>query len=115
MNLPKSTVLAGCALLAILAVYGAQRGNSPNSQQVAQVGPGYPLPVYVVNEVAMPDDFVVGSTWRFSTWTVPNSMTWVARVDKVAGGWAYLNLQEDAQSASGWYYIPQMPGRWLKQ
>jgi len=115
MKLSNPSLLFCVALFAIWAVYGGQRANTTASQQVAQVGPGYPLPVYVVNEAAMPDDFVAGSTWRFSTWTVPNTMTWVARVDKVEGSWALLNVQENEQSASGWYYIPQMPGRWTKQ
>jgi len=73
------------------------------------------LPVYVVNEPSIPDDFVPGSTWRFTTWTVPNSMSWVARVEKVSGSWAYLTVQETQQPSSGWYYIPMMPGRWQKQ
>jgi len=116
MNLPKSKLLLiGCAALAAILVYGAQRGASAPPQQVAQVGPGSPLPVYVVNEPSIPDDFVPGSTWRFTTWTVPNSMSWVARVEKVSGSWAYLTVQETEQATSGWYYIPQMPGRWQKQ
>ncbi|MGA2181872.1 MAG: hypothetical protein ABSH47_02475 [Bryobacteraceae bacterium] len=121
MNLPNSRfprprvlLIIGAALVAILAVYGAQR-NAPFPQQVAQVGPGYPFPVYVVNEPSIPDEFVPGSTWRFTTWTVPNSMTWSARVEKVSGSWAYLTVQENEQSTSGWYYLPQMPGRWQKQ
>jgi hypothetical protein len=115
MTLSKSTLFVGGALLALLAVYGAQRGGTSGNQQVAQVGSSYPLPVYVVNEVSMPDDFVAGSQWQFTTWTVPNSMSWVAKVEKVEGGWALLNVQENQQSSTGWYYVPQMPGRWQKQ
>ena len=112
---PRLLLIIGAALVAILAVYGAQRSNTPSAQQVAQGGVGSPLPVYVVNEPSIPDDFVPGSTWRFTTWTVPNSMTFSARVDKVSGSWAYLTVQESEQSTSGWYYLPQMPGLWQKQ
>ena len=112
---PRLLLIIGAGLVAILAVYGAQRANAPFPQQVAQIGPGSPLPVYVVNEPSIPDDFVPGSTWRFSTWTVPNSMSWLARVEKVSGSWAYLTVQESEQTSSGWYFIPQMPGRWQKQ
>ncbi|MGA3027029.1 MAG: hypothetical protein ABSF98_19910 [Bryobacteraceae bacterium] len=112
---PRLPLLIGAALVAILAVYGAQRAYPPATQQVAQVGPGSPLPVYVVNEPSIPDDFVPGSTWRFTSWTVPNSMTWTARVDKVSGSWAYLTVQGNEQTTAGWYYIPQMPGYWQKQ
>jgi hypothetical protein len=112
---PKLLLLIAFALVAILAAYGAQRGYSPAPQSAAQIGPGSPLPVYVVNEPSMPDDFVPGSTWRFTTWTVPNSMTWTARVEKVSGSWAYLTVQASDQTTAGWYYLPQMPGCWQKQ
>jgi hypothetical protein len=115
MNLPNSRLcVIGGVLVGILAVSAAQRYSSA-PQQVAQIGSGSPLPVYVVNELAMPDDFVPGSTWKFTTWTVPNSMTWVARVEKVSGSWAYLTVQDSELTSSGWYFIPQMPGRWQKQ
>jgi hypothetical protein len=102
----------GLGLLAVLAVFGAQRGGS---QQMATVGMTTPLPVYVMNEPSMPEDFVAGSTWQFTTWTVPNSMTWSARVEKVSGGWALLSVQAAGQSVTGWYYVPQMPGRWERR
>jgi len=102
----------GLALLAVLAVFGAQRGGS---QQMATVGITTPLPVYVMNEPSMPDDFVPGSTWQFTTWSTPNAMTWSARVEKVAGSWALLSLQETNRTTTGWYYIPQMPGRWERR
>ena len=112
---PRLLVAAALALVVVFAVYGSQRNSGLSPQQVGQIGPGYPLPVFVVNEQAMPDDFVAGSVWRFQTWTVPNSMSWVARVEKVSGSWALLNVQENGESATGWYYIPQMPGRWQRQ
>ena len=105
-------LIAGAALVIAIALYG-QRAY-PGSQQVAQVGPLSPLPVYVVNEPSMPDDFVPGSTWQFTTWTVPNAMTWTAHVEKVSGSWAYLSVQGNAQLTSGWYYLPRMDGFWQK-
>jgi hypothetical protein len=122
MNLPKPQLLhskalliAGALLVVIVALYGAQRSYTPGPQSVAQVGPGSPFPVYVVNEPSMPDDFIPGSTWQFTTWTVPNAMTWTAHVEKVSGSWAYLTVQTNAQSTSGWYYLPRMDGFWQKQ
>jgi hypothetical protein len=44
------------------------------SQPVAQIGAGSPLPVYVTNpmqQISLPEGFVQGSQWRFTTWTVP--------------------------------------------
>jgi len=120
MNLPDlravhpKLVFGGLAAIAILAVWGAQRSAAAPGQ-MAQIGPGAPLPVFVVNEQTLPDDFVPGSTWRFETWTVPNAMSWTARVERVSGGWAYLNVYDAGRSASGWYYVPQMPGRWQRQ
>ena len=92
-------------------VIRAQRGSTP---AVAQVGPGAPLPVYVVNEVppSLPDGFVPGTSWRFTTWTVPSTLTFSASVERISGGWAYLTLQTDASKRSRWYYIPEMPGGW---
>jgi len=120
MNLPKLQVprprvllLAGAALLLALALYGAQRGGV--SQQVAQIGPLAPMPVYVVNEATVPDDFTPGSTWQFTTWTIPNAFSWTATVERVSGGWAFLNVTQNGQTVSGWYYIPNMQGFWRRQ
>jgi len=106
-------VLAGgLGLLAVLALFGAQRGGS---QQMATVGMTTPLPVYVMNEAAMPDDFVPGSVWQFTTWSTPNALTWSARVEKVSGGWALLSVNGPNRTTAGWYYIPQMPGWWERR
>jgi len=89
----------------------AQR-NPPAA--VAQVGPGSPLPVYVVNDLPprLPDGFVPGSSWKFTTWTIPSTLTFTATVKQVEGGWALLTLSTDPPATSRWYYIPQMPGAW---
>jgi hypothetical protein len=89
----------------------AQRAAAP---QVAQVGPGAPLPVYVVNDPAasLPDGFVPGTSWKFTTWTTPSSLTFSATVEKIAGGWAFLTLQTEPAPKPRWYYVPEMPGSW---
>ena len=93
----------------------AQRNNPPAS--LAQVGAGTPLPVYVTNEpeLRLPDGFVPGSVWKFTTWTVPSTLTFTATVQETGGGWAKLNLSTDPATTSKWYYIPFMPGVWEKQ
>jgi hypothetical protein len=92
----------------------AQRNSAP---AVAQVGPGSPLPVFVVNDLppALPDGFKPGTSWKFTSWTVPSTVTFTATVQKTEGGWAFLTLSTDAQTTSRWYYIPQMPGAWEQQ
>ena len=77
---------------------------------------GSPLPVYVVNDPppALPEGFVAGTSWKFSTWTLPSSLTFTATVQKTEGGWAYLTVNADP-TATRWYYIPQMPGAWEPQ
>jgi len=93
----------------------AQRNNPPAS--LAQVGVASPLPVYVTNDPQprLPDGFIPGSVWKFTTWTVPSTLTFTATVQKTEGGWAELNLSTDPPATSKWYYIPFMPGVWEKQ
>ncbi len=112
-------LLAAAALLiGVLlrpAKINAQRNSVPAS--LAQVGAASPLPVYVVNDPPslLPDGFVPGSSWKFTTWTVPSTLTFTATVQKTEGGWAALTLSTDPPTASRWYYIPQMPGVWEAQ
>lgn len=82
---------------------------------MAQVGPGSPLPVYVVNDVppVLPAGFTAGTSWKFTTWTIPSTLTFTATVEKTQGGWAFLTLATDGSSR--WYYIPYMPGAWEPQ
>ena len=63
---------------------------------------------------ALPEGFVPGTSWKFTTWTLPSSLTFTATVQKTDGGWAYLTVNADPTS-SRWYYIPQMPGAWEPQ
>jgi hypothetical protein len=93
----------------------AQRNSIPAS--VAQVGAASPLPVYVVNDppAMLPEGFVPGSSWKFTTWTLPSTLTFTATVQKTEGGWAALTLSTDPPTTSKWYFIPQMPGAWEPQ
>lgn len=93
----------------------AQRNGVPAS--LAQVGAANPLPVYVVNDLPplLPDGFVPGSSWKFTTWTVPSTLTFTASVQKIEGGWAQLTLSTDPPTTSKWYYVPYMPGVWEMQ
>jgi len=111
-------VAAGAVLLGFLlrpATIRAQHNAPPAS--LAQVGAAAPLPVYVTNEppTVVPDGFVPGSTWKFTTWTIPSTLTFTATVRQVVNGWADLNLSTDPQTTDKWYYIPYMPGVWEKQ
>jgi hypothetical protein len=115
----KQLILILCTVLLALRLAGppavtAQRAAAP---PMAQVGPGAPLPVYVVNEEAplLPEGFVPGSSWKFTTWTIPSTLSFTATVDKVSGGWAYLKLPSEAAGKSKWYFIPEMPGVWEPQ
>jgi hypothetical protein len=89
------------------------------SQPVAQIGAGSPLPVYVTNpmqQISLPEGFVQGSQWRFTTWTVPTVISWTATVNKTSGPWANLTITADDRTThSRWYYVPGMPGSWERQ
>lgn len=117
-NIPSKWVAS--ALFALLMAGFVRPGfvhAQKNAPPVAQVGVGSPLPVYVVNEVppALPDGFIPGTTWKFSSWTVPSSLSFVVSVQKTEGGWALLTLSTDPQAVPKWYYVPQMPGAWVAQ
>jgi hypothetical protein len=113
---------AGLILLAAIAIslllrpvrIGAQQ-NPPSG--VAQVGLGSPLPVYVVNDSrpVLPDGFTPGTSWKFTTWTTPSTLTFTATVQKTEGGWALLVLSTDPAKTPQWYYVPFMPGAWEPQ
>ena len=109
-----ATVLLAGVLLRPAKIQ-AQRNSPPPA--LAQVGPAAPLPVYVVNEppALLPEGFVPGSSWRFTTWTTPSTLTFTATVQKTEGGWAALTLSTDPPAMSKWYFIPQMPGVWERQ
>jgi hypothetical protein len=114
-RLPLIAVAVAALLTGVLLGPGkihAQRNSTPAS--VAQVGVASPLPVYVVNDapLLLPEGFVPGSSWKFTTWTVPSTLTFTATVQKTDGGWAALTLSTDPPTAAKWYFIPQMPGVW---
>jgi hypothetical protein len=103
-------------LMALLFKPEKMRAQPKAAPATAEVGVGTPLPVYVVNDPPpmLPEGFIPGTTWKFTTWTVPSTITFTATVQKTEGGWAYLMLSADPTS-SKWYYIPQMPGAWEPQ
>ena len=114
-----STKASGLVLLTVLAALlvrpgkvHAQRDSPP---AVAQVGAASPLPVFVINDLApgLPAGFVPGTSWRFTTWTVPSNLSFVVTVQKTVGGWAFLKTTADPKPR--WYYVPQMPGSWEQQ
>jgi hypothetical protein len=117
-QLPLMLLAVAALLIGVLLRPGkiqAQRNSPPAS--LAQVGVSAPLPVYVVNDPPslLPEGFVPGSSWKFTTWTVPSTLTFTATVQKTEGGWAALTLSTDPPTASKWYFIPQMPGVWEAQ
>jgi hypothetical protein len=117
---PRKLVLSAVVFSVVLLVAVVLRPATTHAQRnpppaVAQVGSANPLPVYVVNEppAVLPDGFNPGTTWKFTSWTVPNNLSFTATVKRTEGAWAYLTLSAD--SSSRWYYIPYMPGAWEAQ
>jgi hypothetical protein len=109
-----SLICLSLLLISVLVGTGKIRAQRQSAPPVAQVGPGSPLPVYVINDSpALPEGFVAGSSWRFTTWTTPSTLTFMATVQKTEGGWALLKVASDAKPH--WYFIPQMPGAWDRQ
>ena len=106
-------VLLACVLFRPGNVQAQRNPNHP----VAQVGVGSPLPVYMVNDALpnLPEGFVAGSSWKFTTWTTPSTLTFTATVVKTQGAWAQLTVTSGGQTRSSWYYIPHMPGAWDPQ
>jgi hypothetical protein len=121
LSIPQRTIIlvaAAAVFIGVLlrpATIRAQRNSVPAS--LAQVGAASPLPVYVTNDPpsVVPDGFVPGSTWKFTTWTIPSTLTFTATVKEVQGGWAELNVSTDPPTTAKWYYLPIMPGVWEQQ
>ena len=103
-------------LVASCVLVWAQHAQAPAPTQISSAAP---LPVFVTNPVepvALPDGFIRGSQWRFTTWTMPSVITWNATVNKTSGGWANLTITtENHTTHTRWYYIPNMPGSWERQ
>jgi hypothetical protein len=110
-------ILLVVLLLSVLLKPEKTIAQSKSAPSVAQVGPGSPLPVFVVNDLgpALPEGFIPGTSWKFTTWTVPSNLAFTVTVQKTEGGWAFLKLTTGAQIVSRWYYVPQMPGAWEQQ
>jgi len=121
LSIPQRTIILVAAVAVLIGALvrpdtiRAQRNSVPAS--LAQVGVASPLPVYVTNDPpsAVPDGFVPGSTWKFTTWTIPSTLTFTATVKAVQGGWAELNVSTDPPTTAKWYYLPIMPGVWEQQ
>jgi hypothetical protein len=120
MGLSSSSIRIGVTIALVMAVTCVTAWvQHVHAQSPAQIGASSPLPVFVTNpsEVTLlPDGFVPGSRWRFTTWTTPNAFTWVATVNKTSGAWANLTVTaEDSSRHTYWYYIPGLPGSWERQ
>jgi hypothetical protein len=112
-----ASVISALALVAMVVTPGKTHAQQKAPPASASVGIANPLPVYMVNEPpgVLPDGFEPGTSWKFSTWTVPSSLTFTATVQRTQGGWAFLTVKTDTPATSRWYYIPQMPGAWEPQ
>jgi hypothetical protein len=63
----------------------------------------------------LPERFFPGSAWRFTTWTVPDNLTYTVIVQRTYGGWALLKRTDTPDARPRWYYVPQMTGSWEPQ
>jgi hypothetical protein len=107
--------ILGLALVLLCILF---RVDPVRAQSHAQIGTNSPLPVFVTNQPGaplLPEGFVAGSHWRFTTWTMPSVITWTATVNKTSGPWANLTIPDDRTTTTRWYYIPAMPGSWERQ
>ena len=116
-----SSLFARLALGLLLAAGGVTAWMQRASGQTpAQIGAHAPLPVYVTNPalatMSLPEGFVPGSRWKFTTWTMPSVITWTATVTTTSGAWANLTITtEDRVTTTRWYFVPNMPGSWERQ
>ena len=111
------SVVSALALVALLVKPEKTHAQQKAPPAAANVGVANPLPVYMVNEPPglLPEGFEPNTSWKFTTWTIPSSLTFTATVQKTQGGWAYLTIKNDQPAATRWYYIPMMPGAWEPQ
>ena len=115
MNVPRAfrTRTRVAVAVVLVAACVATWVGSVQAQSHAQIGTSSPLPVFVMNQEGLPDGFVAGSRWRFTTWTVPTALTWTANVNRTSGGWANMTITgDDRVTTTRWYYVPAMPGSW---
>jgi hypothetical protein len=111
------SVVSALSLAALLVGPEKIHAQQKAPPAAATVGVSNPLPVYMVNDLPdlLPDGFAPGTSWKFTTWTIPSTLTFTATVQQISGGWAYLKVNSDTASTSRWYFIPQMPGAWEPQ
>lgn len=111
-------VLAVVIVPAVLVCTSAADTGSSQQSTAAHIGPSSPLPVLVTNEgySLLPDGFVSGSRWRFTSWTAPSTNSWICTVEATTGPWANLTIHaHDGTTTRRWYNVPAMPGGWEKQ
>jgi hypothetical protein len=107
-----------CILLALAALLCSAQTFSSQTQTSAQIGQSSPLPVFITNEgyCLLPEGFVPGSRWRFTSWSAPSSLSWIGTVQPTTGPWVNLTIQtHDGTTTTRWYNVPAMPGGWEKQ
>jgi hypothetical protein len=111
------SVVSALSLVGLLIRPEKTHAQQKTPPVAANVGMATPLPVYEVNEppALLPEGFVPGSSWKFTTWTIPSTLTFTATVERTEGGWAYLTVKTDTPASTRWYFIPQMPGAWEPQ
>jgi hypothetical protein len=106
-------------IAALVAVCSSVWVLQVQAQAPVQIGANSPLPVFVTNPLSdrfLPEGFVQGSRWRFTTWTVPSVITWVGTVNRTSGAWANLTITAEGRPGTTiWVYVPNMPGSWERQ
>jgi hypothetical protein len=107
-----------CMLLAVAVLLCTAQTYSSQPQSTAQIGQSTPLPVFVTNEgnSLLPEGFIPGSHWRFTSWSAPSTTSWIGTVQATTGPWANLTIRtQDGTTTTRWYNVPAMPGGWEKQ
>lgn len=105
-------------LFVLAALICAAETTNTQTQPVAQIGHATPLPVFVTNDgyYLLPQGFVRGSRWRFTSWTSPSTTSWIGQVEATSGPWANLTIRaHDGTVTTRWYNVMAMPGGWEKQ
>ena len=105
-------------LAALVCTAAADTISTQTQPTAAQIGPSTPLPVFVTNEgnSLLPEGFVVGSRWKFTSWTAPSTTSFVGMVQATTGPWANLTVRaSDGTATTRWYNVPAMPGGWEKE
>jgi hypothetical protein len=105
-------------LLLLAALVCAADTMNTQTQPTAQIAQSTPLPVFVTNQghYLLPEGFVPGSRWRFTSWSGPSTISWIGAVQATSGPWANLTIQaNDGTTTTRWYNMMALPGGWEKQ